>query len=139
MASIDATALGREWTTLHDSHEQIEKSALLIKLAGVIVCALGVAALLPPLPAGALLWVLWVQEAIGRTGQARLAERILRIESLLAQGDAADSAAYRLYGEWLAGRPGTAGLIVEYARNALRPTVAFPYAVLIALLLPAFV
>jgi hypothetical protein len=39
-----------------------------------------------------------------------------------------------LHSEWLASRSGVPGLLREYAVSALRPTVAFPYAVLLLLL-----
>jgi len=40
-----------------------------------------------------------------------------------------------LHTDWQARRPGTAGLIKEYLAQSLRPTVAFPYPVLLVILL----
>ncbi|MEO5660759.1 MAG: hypothetical protein ABIQ90_13335, partial [Polaromonas sp.] len=62
-----------------------------------------------------------------------LGRRILRIEQLLGQDQTAATAHYQLHSEWLATRPGFAGLLAEYGRNMLRPTVAFPYVVLIGI------
>ena len=38
---------------------------------------------------------------------------------------------FQLHTQWLAARPGAAGLLRDYISNALRPTVAYPYVVLI--------
>ena len=127
------SALSHEWTTLQNNHEQHEKNALLLKLAAVAVLAAGPALALDAAAAIALLLVLWLQEAILRTIQARLGERILRVERLLREDAAQPGAACQLHTEWLASRPGLAGLLTEYGRNMLRPTVAFPHAVLVLL------
>jgi hypothetical protein len=126
-----ACTLSREWAILQHNHEQHERNSLLVKLAGVALLATS-ATLALSVPAGvAMLLVLWLQEAIFRTFQARLGERILRIEQLLREGATQSAAPCQLHSEWLASRPGTAGLLAEYAKNMLRPTVAFPYAVLV--------
>lgn len=136
-------ALTGEWATLQDNHEQYERNALLIKLVAVVAFTAGI--FWPQGITGNLLLcvvqgVLWLQEGILRTSQARLGERLLRIEALArgaADGQPTASPALQLHSEWLATRPGTAGLVGEYLRNALRPTVAFPYALLLAFLLLA--
>ncbi len=125
--------LTQEWITLQNNHERYETGALLIKLVGVAAWGAGMAWGLNDKLVGALSLVLWAQEGIFRTFQARLGERILRVESLIGKSEAeqADGAAFQLHSEWLAGRPGGAGLLLEYARSAARPTVAFPYALLL--------
>jgi len=75
--------------------------------------------------------VLWLQEGIWRTVQARTAERLLTIEKILEQQD--PSSGMQFYSNWQANRPGTAGLIKEYLLNAMRPTVAYPYVILLAI------
>lgn len=130
-----ASALSHEWAILQHNHEQHERNSLLIKLAGVALLAASPSLALS-MPAGvALLLVLWLQEAIFRTFQARLGERILRIEQLLREGATQSAAPCQLHSEWLASRPGLAALLAEYAKNMLRPTVAFPYAVLVLICL----
>jgi hypothetical protein len=139
MNMTDRDALVEEWTTLQNNHERYEHSTLLIKLAAIVAFAIGI---LRPhvstLQPRAFFWImcavlcaLWLQEAILRTSQARLATRLLRIESLYRVGGGGDSQALQLHSEWLASRAGTIGLLGEYARNALRPTVAFPYVLLV--------
>jgi hypothetical protein len=135
MHQTEASALTHEWATLQNNHEQHERNSLLIKLAGVALLAASPALTLSAPASVALLLVLWLQEAIFRTFQARLGERILRIEQLLREGAIQAAAPCQLHSEWLASRPGTAGLLAEYGKNMLRPTVAFPYAVLVLICL----
>ena len=130
-----ASGLAHEWAILQHNHEQHERNSLLIKLAGVALLAASPALALSVPATVALLLVLWLQEAILRTFQARIGERILRIEQLLREGAAQSAAPCQLHSEWLASRPGLAGLLGEYGKNMLRPTVAFPYAVLVLICL----
>jgi hypothetical protein len=131
MPMSDASALGQEWATLQNNFEQYERGGLLIKLLAIVLCTVGFAFALHEVVIGALLLVLWLQEGIYRTYQARLGARILRIEQGIYSGE---SAAFQLHSEWLASRPGMFGLLVEYGASAVRPTVAFPYAVLLLMI-----
>jgi hypothetical protein len=126
--------LAQEWTTLQNNHEAYEKSALHIKLLAVALLALGLMVALDPTLLGVLLWILWFQEAMLKTWQGRLADRLGVLEQALKLGDQAQCQPYQLYSQWLAKRPGLAGLLLEYGRSAMRPTVAFPYGVLLVLL-----
>jgi hypothetical protein len=49
--------------------------------------------------------------------------------------DLSSTVAMQLHSDWQTRRPGSFGLMREYAANAIRPTIAFPYIVLVALLL----
>ena len=121
-----STLLGQEWQTLQNNHEQHEKNALLIKLAGLTLCCAGLAFGLPLLWIGFAVLLCWGLEGIFKTYQARLSERLLRIEAMLSQPQPSD-VPMQLHAEWAAGRPGGAALIAGYALSACRPTVAFPY------------
>lgn len=135
----DSSALGHEWAILQDNHEQYENTSLLIKLGGIALFVACLALSLDVVISLLLLLVLWIQEAVFRTSQSRLGRRILRIEQLLGQDQTATTAPYQLHSEWLATRPGFAGLLAEYGRNMLRPTVAFPYVVLMGIMALLFV
>lgn len=130
---MDSTLLGQEWQTLQNNHEQHEKSALLIKLFSLALCLAGLAASLPLLWIGFGLLLCWGQEGIFKTYQARLSERLLRLESLIANQQAS-GIPMQLHSEWAASRPGGIALIGAYALSACRPTVAFPYLPLLLLL-----
>lgn len=127
MRDAHAAGLGHEWATLQNNHEQYEKTSLLIKLAGIALYVACVALSLDLVLTLALMLIMWVQEGIFRTSQSRLGERILRVEQLLRQG----GLPYQLHTEWQAARPGFSGLLAEYGRNMVRPTVAFPYVLLL--------
>ncbi|MCV2368044.1 hypothetical protein [Roseateles oligotrophus] len=133
MTAGAAEKLEAEWLALQANHEQYERAALGVKLLAVALCAL----------AFGLRWlwvlmlILWVQEAIFKTFQARLGARLLRVEALLREGQAGPDQALQLHSEWLVSRPRGAALLGEYALSALRPTVAFPYP-LLALLVGFF-
>jgi len=118
--------LGLEWQTLQNNHEQHEKNALLIKLSCLALCCAGLAFGLPLLWIGFTVLLCWGLEGIFKTYQARLSERLLRIEALLDQPQPSASP-MQLHAEWAASRPGGVALIASYAFNACRPTVAFPY------------
>ena len=130
MRQSETTALDHEWATLQNNYEQYEKSSLLIKLAGIALFVSCLALALHVAMAVAVMLVLWVQEGIFRTYQSRVGDRILRVEQLLKQASPQVAYACQLHTEWQAARPGFGGLLAEYAKSMLRPTVAFPYAVL---------
>lgn len=117
-----------EWAVLQNNIEQYERHALWVKIIAVALAA-QLGWLGWPLPGAALVAVLWLQEAIFRTSQSRLGDRILALER------GGGTAAHMLHTDWQTRRPGTAGLIKEYLAQSLRPTVAFPYPVLVVILL----
>jgi hypothetical protein len=120
--------LAQEWTTLQNNHESHERSALVIKLVAVALFAL---AALDPLEMAALVLLLWLQEAVLKTWQSRLADRLVHVETLLAGTGNGAMQACQLHSPWRAQRPDMAGLLTQYGRSAMRPTVAFPYAPLL--------
>lgn len=126
-------ALTQEWTTLQDNHERYENGALAVKLVAVVLFFCGVAVALDPLLTGLVVLVLWLQEAIFKTFQGRLGARLLQLE--LALSGTQPLQPFQLHSAWLAQRQGAGGLVAEYARSGLRPTVAFPYGVLLLALL----
>jgi hypothetical protein len=125
--------LAQEWTSLQNNHEAHERSALAVKLAAVLLSGGAWLLGLDPVVLCALLLILWFQEAILKTWQARLAARLIGIEAVFKRGPQSGDEPFQLHSQWLAQRPGLAGLLLEYARSASRPTVAFPYAVLLIL------
>lgn len=120
--------LSQEWRTLHQEHDRYDRYSLLIKLTAVLTCLFSVKlGLILPL-ALLLLSVLWVQEGIWRTIQARTADRLLAVERMLELPE--DRPGMQFYSNWQTQRPGLWGLIRECAGNSLRPAAAYPYAVL---------
>jgi hypothetical protein len=133
--SRDASTLLRfdqEWMSLQSQYEHYERSCLLIKLSCVVLFALGLMFPMNVLLAAAFVLIFWLQEGIFRTFQARLGERLLQVEECLRDPEKIGFA-YQLHTEWLKNRPSVFGLILEYAKHAVRPTVAFPYVALLLL------
>lgn len=123
--------LSQEWITLQNNYEQYERGGLLIKLVTLVLTVIGLIFDLAIVTLSVLIIVLWLQESIFRTYQARLGQRILRVEGLIKQDMPANGLAFQLHAEWLANRQGTLGLLNEYIASAIKPTVAFPYALLL--------
>jgi hypothetical protein len=122
-------ALHREWLALQSQHERYEALALGVKLV-----AFAATVLVPDNTlALALLALLWLQEGVLKTFQGRLGDRLLVLEAGLKSDDGVT--AMQLHSDWLASRPRGAGLIAQYLKSALRPTVALPYPLLMLLVL----
>jgi len=123
-------ALQEEWSILQNNIENYEGMALWIKIFAIAVfIVLGVLFKYLLLTI-CLCSILALQEAILRTSQSRLCERIESLEDGFALLEVTP---FQLHTEWKKKRPGNLGLVVEYLRQLLRPTIAFPYIVLIAL------
>ena len=120
-------ALHQEWLALQSQHERYEALALGVKLV-----AFAATVLVPDNTlALALLALLWLQEGVLKTFQGRLGDRLLAVEAGLKAGEGV--VAMQLHSDWLASRPRGAGLIAQYLKSALRPTVALPYPLLMLL------
>jgi len=124
-------AAAREWAVLQPLYERYEFGALTIKLIAVVLFFGGIVIELHGTWIALLLVVLWLQEGIFKTSQSRLGERLLAIEQGIAAGTAQD--AFALHLQWQAQRSGPVGLVREYLASTVRPTVAFPYLVLLVL------
>lgn len=135
MSAVSLDILKQEWQNLHQDHERYDRYGLLIKLTAAIACLISVGMGMTLWLAIVFVLVLWLQEGIWRTVQARTSDRLMVVEKALKQtdGEHRDTQGMQFYTEWEANRPGTVGLVKEYVANAVRPTVAYPYVILIAL------
>ena len=122
-------ALHHEWLALQAQYERYEGLALVVKLLAFVTLVLVHDNAL----ALALLALLWLQEAVLKTFQGRLGERLLVVEAGLKSGEGL--LAMQLHSDWLSSRPRGTGLIAQYLKSALRPTVALPYPLLMLLAL----
>ena len=117
-----------EWQTLQNNYEQHEKNALLIKLTCLTIFLLSQAVGSSRVWATFIVLLCWGLESIFKTYQSRLGERLLKIEASIQQGNENDG--MQFHTEWQNNRPNGMRLIIEYAKHALKPTVAFPYALI---------
>ena len=133
MSDQHKSMLSQEWLALQSQYEHYEHSSLLIKLVAVIVFAAGLMLTLNLILVALFVAVFWLQEGILRTFQARLGARILQVETgyRAETEDQMVCQPFQLHTEWLRTRPGSIGLVAEYIKNAARPTVAFPYLILL--------
>lgn len=132
--AIQNTALNQEWVALQNNYEQYERSTLFIKLASVAIFTVALSADLNQMLIGIIMLILWLQESIFKTYQSRLGNRILRVENLIKQNIQTESLAFQLHSDWVGQRKGSVSLIVEYLKHSLKPTVAFPYTVLLLMI-----
>jgi len=130
---IDNKNLPQEWLALHKSYDLFEALSLVIKLLSIVLFFISFSLEIKPLISIVSLLILWLQEGILKTFQSRSEQRILCIEMQLATLE--DQNAFQFYSEWEKQRPSTVVLVKEYAKQALRPTVAYPYIILVAVLL----
>lgn len=126
-----------EWAIIHASIEKYESLSLLIKLLSIVVCILSIALSINELIAIFIALVLWLQDGIWKTFQKRLEMRVLFVEQRL-KNEANSEGAFQLYSQWQENRLGAVSLVKEYLLNSLKPTVAYPYIVLIFLLFIIF-
>jgi hypothetical protein len=124
--------LVKEWQAIHNSHEHYEQYALIIKLFSVAVTLFSLAFYPKGIVIILILATLWVQEGIWKTYQARACNRIELIEQALLENNLV---AFQFYRQWADNRPSSAGLIIEYIKNTLKPTVIYPYIPLIFIVL----
>jgi len=122
-----------EWAIIHNDIEKYERFSLIIKLFSILICTLSITTSINPFVTIFIILVLWLQDGIWKTFQQRLESRVLIIESNIK--NKTDNNSFQLYSEWQANRSGAIKLITEYILNSLKPTVAYPYIVLISLIL----
>lgn len=131
MLNSENGLLGKEWVALQNNYEQYEKIAVYIKLTSVILFFIGLVMSLDGILSGLIILVLWLQEGIWKTYQSRIGDRILMIEGAIKHGGHSEEAAFQLHSIWRNCRPGIVGLVREYLTNSIRPTVAYPYGILV--------
>ncbi len=121
-----------EWCVLQNQYDSYEKHSLYIKLASIAVFATAVVTQSIGLSIVAILLVLWLQDAIWKTFQSRIEPRLLQLEQYIA--DELRAPAFQFNREYQKNRRGMVGLIAEYLKQSVRPTIAFPHAVLLLIL-----
>ncbi len=122
----------KEWIVIHNDIEKYERFSLLIKLFTLFISVFSLAFSINVLFCTFIIMVLWLQEGIWKTFQSRLQTRILLLEQEIRTKGT--NPAFQLYSQWQNERLGMITLIREYLFNSLKPTVAYPYAILIILL-----
>ena len=149
MTTVSKQLLLDQWKTLHNTHESYEKYALVIKLVAIVASMTTFIFSVHIVATLLLLAIFWLQEGIWKTFQSRAAGAIITIENRLAYtftatdididaviGEVNESTQpYLVYTDWQKKRSSTIGLINEYIKNSLKPTVVYPYVPLMLIIL----
>ena len=125
-----------EWSLLQNQFDSYEKFSLLIKLSAIGVLTGSFITNATSAFIACLLAVLWLQDAIWKTFQARIENRLLQLESIIASASEVDANTehpYQYNSLYLQDRGGQLSLVAEYLQQAFRPTVAFPHIVLLGI------
>jgi len=118
-----------EWCLLQNQFDSYEKHSLYIKLVSIMVLLTAEISGFIGITIIFILLVLWGQDAIWKTFQSRIEPRLFQIEKSIST-DCSESAC-QFNTEYNKGSLGGLALIIEYARQSIRPTIAFPHIVLI--------
>lgn len=126
-----------EWCLLQNQFESYEKHALYIKLISVVLLFIAHTHNISAPAMLLILVVLWLQDAIWKTFQSRLEPRLLQIEKNIKEKTDADE--FQFNSEYQKFETHGLAKIKEYAKQALRPTVAFPHIILIVVLVGCYI
>ncbi len=121
--------LVQEWTVLQNQYDSYEKYSLLIKLISIIIFSGAILFSKPSIPLLIIMAILWLQDAIWKTFQSRIEPRLLKIECQLIEEE--PTIACQFNQQYLKYKSGIMGMIKEYLSQAVRPTIAYPYIILI--------
>ena len=137
MSDVQLPLLQTEWLTLQNQFDSYEKCSLAIKLFSILVCCILVFALNAGVWSLLVVAILWLQDAIWKTFQNRIGQRLEVVEQAVQDNphhvpEHVLHMGMQFNLAWNQSRPRAIGLISEYIKQALKPTVAYPHVVLIA-------
>lgn len=133
---MEKNAFNAEWCLLQNQFDSYEKHSLYIKLLSVIVLLAAEISDAVSIFVVLILVVLWFQDAIWKTFQSRIEPRLLQLEKHISEKS--EESAFQYNSEYQRVRVSGLSLINEYVRQSIRPTVAFPYIVLILVALAQY-
>ncbi|MFB0981356.1 MAG: hypothetical protein QMC62_10630 [Alteromonadaceae bacterium] len=125
-----------EWCLLQNQFDSYEKHSLYIKLVSILVLLSAEISGFMGISLIFILFVLWGQDAIWKTFQSRIEPRLFQIEKSIST-DCSESAC-QFNSEYNKVSLSSLALIMEYARQSVRPTIAFPHVALIIIMLTQY-
>ena len=143
MPDLQLAILQNEWITLQTQYDSYEKCSLAIKLFSILLCCILVFALDAGVWSLLVVVILWLQDAIWKTFQCRIGHRLEVVEQAI-QDNPHHVPEHLLHTgmqfnlAWNQSRPRAISLVSEYIKQSFKPTVAYPYVVLIALIIGEF-
>lgn len=130
---MNKNELMTEWCLLQNQFDSYEKHSLYIKLVSILVLLSAEISGVIGIPIIFILLVLWGQDAIWKTFQSRIEPRLFQLEKSIST-DCSESAC-QFNTEYNKMSLSGLALIIEYARQSIRPTIAFPHVVLLIFIL----
>ena len=140
--------LANEWCLLQNQYDSYEKHALYIKLASIVILSITLLADKESFAIVIILSILWLQDAIWKTFQARIEPRLIQLEKSIANlsitrprgTESSDieqeqTTSFQFNTQYQQNACKGTALITEYLLQAIRPTIAFPHIVLIGIAL----
>ncbi len=124
--------LSQEWRILQAQSDLYETHSLWIKLICLMIFSSALLLDKISFIFIIIIAIFWLQDAIWKTFQSRIEPRLLQIEAAFnTSQETIKISAYQFNSEYLAHRSSGLSLIKEYLIQALRPTIAYPYLLLI--------
>ena len=121
-----------EWCLLQNQFESYEKHSLYIKLISILMLFLSEIFSVSMISIFLILLVLWLQDAIWKTFQSRIEPRLLKIEKNIREKT--EGSEFQFNKEYQLVETSGLSKILEYSKQAIRPTLAFPHIVLMIIL-----
>jgi hypothetical protein len=140
MPDVQISILQTEWVTLQTQFDSYEKCSLAIKLFSILVCCILVFAFNAAIESLLVVAILWLQDGIWKTFQNRIGQRLEVVEQAIQNHAESTQEQTSQLGmqfnlAWSQARSNAIGLVCEYIKQSLKPTVAYPYVILIILVI----
>ena len=129
-----------EWQVLQTQYDSYEKCSLAIKLVAVMLFIFSLGLQINIGYTAVVIAVLWLQDAIWKTFQSRIESRLYVVEKQLvlttdSQVQIPTEQAFQFNSKFIEQRNTGLALIKEYILQAFKPTVAYPYVLLLIIIL----
>ena len=140
MSTAPINVLQTEWVTLQTQYDSYEKCSLGIKLFNILQSCMLVFAFNIGIWSLSITAILWLQDAIWKTFQSRIGQRLEVVEHAIEVNLSSEPHPSLALGmqfnlAWNQTRPNALKLISEYLKQGLKPTVAYPHVMLMAVLI----
>jgi len=143
MSELQISTLQSEWVTLQTQFDSYEKYSLIIKLFSILISCMLVFVFDIGICALMVVLILWLQDGIWKTFQHRIGQRLEIVEQAIqdhsnkTQNETTDiGMQFNL--AWNQSRSNAVGLVCEYIKQSIKPTVAYPHAVLFVMVVVQF-
>jgi hypothetical protein len=121
--------LANEWLCLQNQFDSYEKFSLMIKLFNLLLLFITVLISAKNIFILGIFTVIWLQDAIWKTFQSRIEQRLIIIEQAINKAETIQPLQFNL--PFINSRGGFLALILQYLKQAIRPTVAFPHLLIV--------